>query len=158
MSDIQWVRAINQIILMCIFPYNQFVVVVLQWYHIWIYSSTKLSLPFFRTLRIWWSKKFVQLIRKKIWEQQLSYLLNVFALTNDHTNLSITSTFYYLKKTRIRMKTLQTVIHGHDRFIIGLKIPDHEENSSHLRTDDNCWVQYLENMRDDSIRWSLCTE
>ena len=46
------------------------------------------------------------------------------------------------------MKTFQIVILGH----YGSQNSHHEENSSGLITDDNLWMQDLENMQDDLIR------
>ena len=51
-------------------------------------------------LRIRLFRKFAQFIGKKIWEQQFPYILNVFTLTNNHMNPSITSTFYDSRKNQ----------------------------------------------------------
>ena len=87
-------------------------------------------------------------IRKS--ENKFPYLVNVFTLTNNHINSSATSTLYASRKN-IRIKTLQIVIHCHYRS----QNSCYKENSSDLRTDEYRWVQYLENMQDDSSRRSL---
>ena len=51
------------------------------------------------------------------------------------------------EKKRITINTLQIVTHGH----IHSQNSCHQATSSDFRTDDNRWVQYLENMQDDSI-------
>ena len=59
--------------------------------------------------------------------------------------------FLWLEKTKIRIKTFRIVIHGDYHSQNSCR----KENSSHLRTDESRWVQNLENIHDDSIRWSL---
>ena len=81
-------------------------------------------------------------------ENKFPFLLNVFTLTNNHWSQQLSIP----QEKEIRIKNLQIVIHGHyhsQNFC-------HEENSSDFRTDDNRWVQDLENLQDDLIRWSLC--
>ena len=88
---------------------------------------------------------------EKIRKQQFPYLLNVFTLTNNHTNVSITSTFYALRKKNQNQNSPNSDLWSlsfHHR----AQNSSHEENSSDLRTDDYLWVQYLENIQNDSIQ------
>ena len=48
------------------------------------------------------------------------------------------------REKTIRIKTIHGYYHCQNSCL--------EENSLHLRTDDNGWVQDLENIHDDSIR------
>ena len=53
---------------------------------------------------------------------------------------------------------LQIVIQGSLLLHHRSQNSSHDENSSDLKTDDNHWLQDLENMQKDSIGSSLCTE
>ena len=59
--------------------------------------------------------------------------------------------FIRLQK-KLKVKTLQIVIHGHYSLHHLSQNSCHEENAPDLRTDDNRWVQDLANMQNDSIQ------
>ena len=97
------------------------------------------------------SRKFVQLTRKKIWDQHFPYWLNASTWTNNHTNPFITSTFYTSRNQDSPNSDSQSL-----SFHYPSQNSCHQEKLSDLRIDDNRWVQDLQNMQDDSIRWNLC--
>ena len=78
-------------------------------------------------------------------------LLNTFILTNNRMNPSVTVTFSASRKKNQNQDSPNSdsrslLLHYQSQSSY------QEENSSDFRTDDNLWMQDLENMQDDSIR------